>query len=262
MLSETLLILIVFLTSATHSTASPLFPRKGGSDGSHNNTTDNAFLAAGYSTIPGVVPELPYATNALEPLLSQQVVEARRQEQSAVVAQVNQAVGRLQNAVGQQNVTEVVRATTVISSAGASHINYALFWRNLAPSANNSTSSSNATQFNNTSSNGHSNGGNNTTVGAVGGVIPDSGPLFDLVTRDFGSFENLQRAMIEAGNQGPGWLSVETSGSQSLIREPLYPLLVLENRSDVSANLTEIFQIVNWQEVEARAVSASSGQGW
>ncbi|GAA5908484.1 hypothetical protein JCM6882_001280 [Rhodosporidiobolus microsporus] len=246
MLFHALSPLLLTLSAATASFASP-FSRRADSA--------SPFLDAGYSSVPAVLPPLPYAYDALEPYISESIMTLHHDRHHATyVRNFNTAIEEFEAAVKAGNVTEIVRLTSAIRFNGGGHINHSLFWRNLAP------------------------------VSSGGGSFPSSGPLFDLVTKEYGSIEGLQWIMSTegAGVQGSGWvwlgwngetevLQVETTQNQDLIPEPLVPLVgidvwehayYLDYKNDRTAYLDAIWHVVSWGEGEARLKAAQSGQGW
>ncbi|BGP18439.1 hypothetical protein JCM10213_001686 [Rhodosporidiobolus nylandii] len=237
--------LVTLLTTATLVLSTPLSPR----------APSSPFAAAGYDTIPARLPPLPYPYNALEPSISEAIMRLHHDRHHATyVANFNAAITSFYAAIKAQNTTEVVRLTSAINFNGGGHINHSLFWRTLAP------------------------------VSKGGGSFPSSGPLYDLVMKEYGSLQNLERIMTMEGAevQGSGWvwlgwnsetgvLQVTTTHNQDLIPAPLVPIIgidvwehayYLDYKNNRTAYLENIWRVINWREGEARTEAALAGVGW
>ncbi|GAA5840118.1 hypothetical protein JCM11251_000609 [Rhodosporidiobolus azoricus] len=244
---------LVTLLAATAALArpSPYVRRENGP------STDSPWAAAGYWLTNGnaTLPDLPYAYDALQPSISQEIMTLHHDRHHATfVSQFNTATTNLLAAMEAGNTTAVVRLLSTINLSGGGHINHALFWRNLAPTS------------------------------AGGGAFPSSGPLYDLVEREYGSADGLKTVMgvAGAGVQGSGWvwlgwnlqsevLQVATSPNQDLIPAPLVPLVgidvwehayYIDYRNNRTAYLNNIWNVINWNEAEARLNATASGVYW
>lgn len=144
-----------------------------------------------------VLPDLPYAYDALEPFISRQIMELHHKKHhqtyvnalnaaEAAYAKASTPKERIAlqaalkfNGGGMSSVSVTNPSfLTLISPLG--HINHSLFWKNLAPPA----------------SEGKGNGG----------VLKD-GPLKDAIIQTFGSIDNLKKEFnaTTAAIQGSGW---------------------------------------------------------
>ncbi|GAA5856872.1 hypothetical protein JCM8547_008437 [Rhodosporidiobolus lusitaniae] len=247
---------------AVSATASPhsyhLQPR--------TESSSNPFAAAGYSSVPATLPALPYDYDALEPYISEAIMKLHHDKHHvAYVAGFNTAVEKLDEALKSGNLTEVVRLQSALNFNGGGHINHSLFWRTLTPPF--------STQSTNFSS----------PPSSFGSTLAP-GPLYDLITREYGSLPALEKIMTAEGLgvQGSGWvwlgwngeasvLQVETTKNQDLIPEPLVPIIgidvwehayYLDYKNNRTAYLENVWNVVNWEEGEKRLVAAQNGEGW
>merc|ERR1712169_1201 len=92
---------------------------------------------ASFNKIPAVLPQLPYAYNALEPHVSATIMELHHSKHHATyVANFNKATEDLQAATQAQDIRKQIALQAAIKFNGGGHINHSLFWENLAPSSN------------------------------------------------------------------------------------------------------------------------------
>jgi len=112
---------------------------------------------------PAKLPDLPYDYNALEPVISAEIMKLHHQKHhQTYVTNYNKAVEEFLDAQAKSDFTKATSLQGAIRFNGGGHINHSIFWTNLAPIKNG------------------------------GGVLPEKGSkLYDQVIRDFGSFENL-----------------------------------------------------------------------
>ncbi|MCR4663773.1 MAG: superoxide dismutase [Paludibacteraceae bacterium] len=112
-------------------------------------------------------------------------------------------------------------------------------------------------------------------AGAQAARLPQlQGTLLDAINRDFGSFDNFKAEFEKAGTTlfGSGWvwLSADKDGRLVITQEPnaqnpitkgLRPLLTmdvwehayyLDYQNRRAAHLQSLWQIINWQEIERR----------
>lgn len=105
-------------------------------------------------------------------------------------------------------------------------------------------------------------------------VTGDPSPLFDAINRDFGSFEAFQKEFEQKGvtlfGSGWVWLSADKDGKLVITQETnannpitkgLKPLLTMDvwehayyidYRNRRAAHLQALWQIINWEEIERR----------
>lgn len=205
--------------------------------------------------MPYQLPNLPYEYDALEPVISGEIMRIHHtKHHQAYVNNLNAAIEKYAEAEKKQDLQQMITLEKDIKFNGGGHINHSLFWTNLAP------------------------------INQGGGGTP-SGDLFDAIQMDFGSFQNfVDKFSSQAiGIQGSGWawlgydkttgqLRVATCQNQDpLSTQCLIPLLGVDvwehayylQYKNVRADYVKAFwQIVNWKNVEARfaeAVAKCSG---
>ncbi|BGP10132.1 Superoxide dismutase [Mn], mitochondrial [Rhodotorula toruloides] len=215
-------------------------------------------------SLPASLPPLPYAYNALEPFIIEDIMRLHHDVgHLAHVTALNLAVSNMSIAIECGNVEEVVRLTESLTFNGGGkrggHINHSLFWRSLAPAA--------SSKYNGT-----------------GGLFPTSGPLHDHVSTSFGAVEQLSAIMVMAGSgiKGSGWvwtvwdrqsrsLEVITTANQNLPFAWQVPILgidcfehayLLQYETNRLEYLKQVFAVVNWKEAEARLVAELEGRPW
>ncbi|KAK0469303.1 Mn superoxide dismutase [Desarmillaria tabescens] len=191
------------------------------------------------------VPDLPYAYNALEPFISEEIMKLHHQKHhQAYVNGLNAA----EEAYAKSTSTkDHIALQSALKFNGGGHINHSLFWKNLAPAAE------------------------------EGGKL-ESGPLKTLIERDFGSFEafkkefNTKTAAIQGS--GWGWLGYDSkSGKLDIVttanQDPLIthtPLIgvdiwehafYLQYKNVKPDYLNAIWNVINFKEAEQRLAEAT-----
>ncbi|KAJ7121009.1 Mn superoxide dismutase [Mycena epipterygia] len=129
---------------------------------------------------PGIVssvhtlPDLPYAYNALEPYISEEIMTLHhKKHHQTYVTGLNAAE---ESYAKSSSTKEQIALQAALKFNGGGHINHSLFWKNLAPAAQ------------------------------EGGKL-ESGPLKSAIERDFGSVEEFKKSFNTktAAIQGSGW---------------------------------------------------------
>ncbi|XP_046406084.1 superoxide dismutase [Mn], mitochondrial isoform X2 [Ischnura elegans] len=189
------------------------------------------------------LPDLPYDFNALEPVISAEIMKLHHGKHHATyVTNLNVAEEKLHEAKAKNDVSAIIALAPALKFNGGGHINHSIFWSNLSPN---------------------------------GGGEP-SGDLMQAICRDFGSFENFKTQLqaTAVGVQGSGWgwlgfnkqskrLQLAACANQDPLEAttglvPLFGIDVWEHayylqyknvRPDYVKN---IFNIANWKDVEAR----------
>ncbi|WVQ84534.1 hypothetical protein IAT38_006688 [Cryptococcus sp. DSM 104549] len=194
------------------------------------------------------LPPLPYAYNALEPAICEEIMVLHHtKHHQTYVNMLNSAEESLQKFEAAGDVKGVIDLQPVLKFNGGGHINHSLFWKNLAP------------------------------TGTPATKPPASGPLFDLIKSDFGSLENLKKVMNAktAGIQGSGWgwlgydkvgkrLEVVTTPNQDplLTHVPIIGIDIWEHAfylqyKNVKPDyLNAIWEVINFEEAEKRLKEA------
>lgn len=194
-----------------------------------------------------VLPELPYAYDALEPHISAEIMELHHSKHHQnYVNGANAALEKLEAARKDSSIAAVVTALSKdLAFNLGGHTNHSLFWENLGP-----------------------NGGGKPT-----------GALAAAIDADFGSFEEFQKHFAAAalGLQGSGWavLAYDKIGERLVIEQmtdqqgnlsiDLVPLLLLDmwehafylQYKNVKADyVAAVWNVFNWDEVAARYAAA------
>ncbi|KAF7762345.1 hypothetical protein Agabi119p4_8938 [Agaricus bisporus var. burnettii] len=194
-----------------------------------------------------VLPDLPYAYDALEPYISRQIMELHhKKHHQTYVNALNTAEAAYAKASTPK---ERIALQAALKFNGGGHINHSLFWQNLAPAA-----------------------------GAGGQLKP--GPLKDAIDQTFGGLDNLKKEFntTTAGIQGSGWgwlgvnpsskrLEISTTPNQDPllnlvpiigvdIWEHAFYLQYLNVKADY---LNAIWSVINFDEAQRRYVEATQG---
>ena len=194
-----------------------------------------------------VLPELPYAYDALEPHISAEIMELHHSKHHQnYVNGANAALEKLEAARKDGSIAAVVTALSKdLAFNLGGHTNHSLFWENLSPN---------------------------------GGGKP-AGALAAAIDEDFGSFEEFQKHVAAAalGLQGSGWagLAYDKIGERLVIEQmtdqqgnlsiDLVPLLLLDmwehafylQYKNVKADyVAAVWNVFNWDEVAARYAAA------
>jgi len=194
------------------------------------------------------LPDLPYAYEALEPYISRQIMELHHKKHHQTYVNALNAAERAYAIASTPK--ERIALQSALKFNGGGHINHSLFWKNLAPSANERK--------------------------GPGGALKD-GPLKEAIIKHWGSYEGFKKEFntTTAGIQGSGWgwlgynyttksLEIVTTANQDplLTHAPIigvdiwehaYYLQYLNVRADY---LTNIWHVVNFEEAQTRYLEA------
>ncbi|KJA25238.1 hypothetical protein HYPSUDRAFT_37722 [Hypholoma sublateritium FD-334 SS-4] len=202
-------------------------------------------FAAG-KALKHTLPALPYAYNALEPYISEEIMTLHHTKHHQTY--VNGLNAAEEAYAATDSTAKHIQLQTALKFNGGGHINHSLFWKNLAP-ANGS-----------------------------GGKLPAGGALEKAIVRDFGSFDNLKSKMntATAGIQGSGWgwlgydpvqkkLEIVTTANQDplLSHVPIIGIDIWEHAfylqyKNVKPDyLNAIWNVINFEEAEARLLNAT-----
>ncbi len=192
------------------------------------------------------LPPLPYAYNALEPVIDEQTMRLHHDiHHAAYVKGLNTALAELEKARKAGNFDLVQYHSSKAAFHGSGHLLHTVFWENMSP---------------------------------AGGGEP-KGALAEAIARDFGSFEAFKAQFTAASNQveGGGWgiLAYEPLGRKLIVLQAekhqnhtvwgSVPLLMLDvwehayylkyqNRRGEYVN--NFFKVINWEDVAARFSAA------
>lgn len=196
------------------------------------------------------LPELPYDLNALEPVISAEIMSLHyHKHHNAYVTNLNKAMEQLVEAEQKQDIAAQIALQSAIKFNGGGHINHSIFWTNLAPVKQ-------------------------------GGGKPPEGALATAINQEFGSLEKFieQFSTKTIAIQGSGWgwlgfnkakgrLEIATCDNQDpLSTKGLIPLLgmdvwehayYLQYKNVRPDYVKAIWGIINWKNVAERYAQAS-----
>ncbi len=80
------------------------------------------------------LPPLPYSLNALEPVISSEIMDLHyNKHHKAYVTNLNAALEQYAEAEAKSDLATQVALQQAIRFNGGGHINHSIFWTNLAP---------------------------------------------------------------------------------------------------------------------------------
>jgi Fe-Mn family superoxide dismutase len=188
------------------------------------------------------LPELPYRSDALEPLLSRELLELHHDaHHAAYVKGANDTLDKLEDARRTGRFEYIGQLEKSLAFNLSGHVLHSLLWQNLT---------------------------------ASGGGTP-TGDLLTALKQDFGNFDAFKQQLTAAAAsvQGSGWgaLSWDPLGQRLLVEQVFdhqgntgngtVPILVvdmwehayyLQYRNQKAAWLEAFWQLVNWSDVAAR----------
>ncbi|XP_022916988.1 superoxide dismutase [Mn], mitochondrial isoform X1 [Onthophagus taurus] len=192
------------------------------------------------------LPELPYAYEALEPVISRDIMCLHHQKHhQAYVTNLNAAEEKLRSALEKCDVSGQIAIQSALKFNGGGHINHSIFWKNLTPNSCEPT--------------------------------PE---LCQAISTSFGDMAKMKEKLSTAavGVQGSGWawlgyckqsgcLKIATCANQDPLEGtvgliPLFGIDVWEHAyylqyKNVRADYVKaIFDIVNWNDVSQRYTAA------
>ncbi|PYH99427.1 Mn superoxide dismutase MnSOD [Aspergillus ellipticus CBS 707.79] len=198
------------------------------------------------------LPSLPYDYDALEPIISSQIMELHhKKHHQAYVTNLNAALDAQASALDHNDITQLISIQQKLKFNGGGHINHSLFWRNLAPYDSPATK------------------------------VDRSAPtLKAAIEKQWGSFQDFTQAFgaVLLGLQGSGWgwlvssskkgvLEIVTTKDQDPVTEPIPVLGVdmwehayyLQYLNNKASYVDSIWKVVNWEEAEHRYLNGVEG---
>ncbi len=196
------------------------------------------------------LPALPYDLNALEPVISAEIMSLHYNKHHAgYVANLNKALELLAAAEQKNDIAAEIGLQAAIKFNGGGHINHSIFWTNLAP------------------------------ISKGGGKLPEDA-LAKAIEHDFGSLDKFieQISAKAIAIQGSGWawlgynknkgnLEIATCDNQDpLVTKGLIPLLGIDvwehayylQYKNVRADYVKaIWKIIDWKNVAERYAEAA-----
>lgn len=188
------------------------------------------------------LPDLPYAYDALEPFYDEQTVRLHHDmHHKAYVDGLNNAETKLADALEKGDFAMIKHIERELAFHGSGHILHTMFWENMK----------------------------------AGGGGPATGPVADLISRDFGSFDNFKKlfSASAAAVEGSGWailacnpifeklVVLQAEKHQDLTQWGAMPLLIvdvwehayyLKYQNKRAAWIEAWWNLVNWDDVNRR----------
>lgn len=195
------------------------------------------------------LPELPYDFNALEPVISAEIMQLHySKHHNTYVTNLNAALEKYQAAEAKGDVAAMVALQQAIRFNGGGHVNHSIFWTNLAPVSK-------------------------------GGGEPPKGEILKEIQKEFYSLEQFvekfSAATVAIQGSGWGWLGYDKgqgrlvmttcSNQDPLSTQGFVPLLgidvwehayYLQYKNVRAEYVKNIWKIVNWKNVEERFLQA------
>jgi Superoxide dismutase len=190
------------------------------------------------------LPQLPYAYNALEPIISEQIMTLHHtKHHQAYVNGANAALEKIEKASRGEITIDVRAVLRDLSFNLDGHKLHSIFWPNMAPPGK-------------------------------GGGKP-GGSIADRIEKEFGGFENFKKLFSDAAKtvEGVGWalllydpetdrLVLTQIEKQNLMHLAQLPILLsldvwehayyLQYKNDRASYVDAWWQVVNWDDVEKR----------
>ena len=197
------------------------------------------------------LPELPYAVDALEPVIDKKTVQLHHtKHHDAYTRGLNATLRRIQTALAQEDNAAIPGLVQHLAFHGAGYANHNLYWQNMLPPGQ-------------------------------GGGEP-AGKLAGRIKEDFGGFDEFRRCFSSAANgvQGNGWtmlayhpdwrqlLVLALTNHENRLIPGVVPLLMLDlwehayyirylNRR--AEYVTAWWDLVNWRDVQKRFEALATG---
>lgn len=195
------------------------------------------------------LPDLPYDYNALEPVISAEIMELHhKKHHNAYVTKLNEALEKYADAEAKNDMATMIKLQSAIKFNGGGHVNHSIFWTILS------------------------------SPDKDGGGSP-SGDLGDAINKKFGSFEKFVEEFNGATGaiQGSGWgwlgycpdsrsLEIATCQNQDpLSTKGLIPIMgvdvwehayYLQYKNARPEYLKNIWKVMNWKAIEERYARA------
>lgn len=211
-----------------------------------SRAVSNLMRVAGASRQKHSLPQLPYEYNALEPVVSREIMNIHHSKHhQTYVNNLNAAEEKLAAAQSKGDISTVISLAPALKFNGGGHINHTIFWQNLSP-----------------------NGGE------------PSAELLKAIEQDFSSLDNMKNQLTAAtvGVQGSGWgwlaynkqakrLQIATCQNQDPLEPttgliPLFGIDVWEHAyylqyKNVRPDYVKaIFDVANWKDISQRYEAA------
>ncbi|KKZ62741.1 superoxide dismutase [Mn], mitochondrial [[Emmonsia] crescens] len=198
------------------------------------------------------LPSLPFAYNALEPVISEQIMELHHaKHHNTYVTNLNKALQDQTAAINAGNLPAQVNLHAIISFNAGGHINHSLFWANLAPAGTPETK------------------------------VEAAPKLWEAIRQQWGEDAGVFRRkfneallgirgsgwgwLVRQGNQGP--LAIVTTHDQDIVGKDQVPIFgvdmwehayYLQYLNGKAAYVENIWSVINWKTAEERYLGGSA----
>ncbi|PGH33114.1 Fe-Mn family superoxide dismutase [[Emmonsia] crescens] len=198
------------------------------------------------------LPSLPFAYNALEPVISEQIMELHHaKHHNTYVTNLNKALQDQTAAINAGNLPAQVNLHAIISFNAGGHINHSLFWANLAPAGTPETK------------------------------VEAAPKLWEAIQQQWGEDAGVFRRkfneallgirgsgwgwLVRQGNQGP--LAIVTTHDQDIVGKDQVPVFAvdmwehayyLQYLNGKAAYVENIWSVINWKTAEERYLGGSA----
>lgn len=197
------------------------------------------------------LPKLDYNYDELEPVLSRELLTIHHSKHHQnYIDTYNNLVKNLEDAKEKKEIKKIISLLPNIKFNLGSHINHSLYWKNLSP------------------------------IKQGGGIIPEDSQLLKKINEQWGSLEKFKGDFISRimKIQGSGWgnlaLDKTTNSLEYIETKDQDPVALQENKVPIlcidawehawylkylnnkKTYYTEIWKIINWQELEKRYIEA------
>ncbi|CAE6466147.1 hypothetical protein ACGC1H_006518 [Rhizoctonia solani] len=202
-----------------------------------------------------MLPDLPYAYDALKPHISQEIMELHhKKHHQTYVNGYNTAIESLSKLVSDPNsARQQIALQAAIKFNGGGHINHSLFWKNLAPAG---------------------------TTGLKPDGTLETRVLADVIDKNFGDLDKFKEEFNAAalGIQGSGWAwlvwntkkerpEIITTPNQDPVLAPYVPLFgvdmwehafYLQYKNVKPDYLAAVWNVINFHEAQQRLNEATT----
>eukprot|EP00835_Amoeboradix_gromovi_P005488 NODE_520_length_7308_cov_0.176862.p3 type:complete len:234 gc:universal NODE_520_length_7308_cov_0.176862:3008-3709(+) len=191
------------------------------------------------------LPKLPYAYDALEPVISKEIMEIHHtKHHQAYVTNLNNAEKSFEAAQAKGDITAQIALQSALKFNGGGHLNHSIFWTNLTPVASSKK--------------------------------PSSGKFVESINESFGSIDEMIKEFNKkaVAVQGSGWgwlgynkqlkkLEIATTINQDPLEAttglvPIFGVDVWEHayylqyKNARAKYLEEVWKVANWKDAESR----------
>lgn len=201
--------------------------------------------------VPYKLADLPYDFNALEPVISAEIMQLHyTKHHQTYVNNLNAALEKYREAEAKGDLAGMIAQQQAIKFNGGGHVNHSIFWTHLTP------------------------------IAKAGGEEP-KGDFLEAIKKDFGSLdaliEKLSAQTVAIQGSGWGWLGYNKTSNQLVLstcanQDPLStqghtPLLgidvwehayYLQYKNVRAEYVKNIWKVINWRNVQERYIHAKS----